>query len=241
MKKIAIIKDGHSDFMVLKSFISSIFTIEQNIELEEKNFVDLRGLNIGGAIGKYLDKANKVSETSANGKYAIELKNSIINVLFAASKNKTFSNKDIIVLNGDAEHKLITNEKFFDNWVRRLYSIIYLSIDEFYEKMSYQGYTYQNLPIITPLILFPSIEILVAACYLSDKDKKAIRKLRANPDLKKKVWETDNIPVAIETGKVEQILELCFNSGNSSFLQEIYKEVPEVRTFVHTLTYPERK
>lgn len=46
MKTIAIIKDGYSDFMVLKSFISSIFAIEQNIKLEDNNFVDLRDLNI---------------------------------------------------------------------------------------------------------------------------------------------------------------------------------------------------
>lgn len=240
MKKIAIIKDGYSDFMVLKSFISSIFTIEQNIELEEKNFIDLQDLNIGGEIGKYLGKANTSKETNINGKHATVLKRAIINVLYVALKDKEFNNKDIIILNGDAEHKLIKNEYFFEDWVRRLYSIINLSIEEFYQKMNKQGLTYQNLPIIIPLILFPSIEILVAACYLSNKDKKTIRNLRAKPDLKKKVWETDNIPAAIKTGKIKQVIELCFNNHNNSFLHEVYREIPEARNIVHTLTYPEK-
>ena len=85
-----------------------------------------------------------------------------------------------------------------------------------------------------------SIEILVAACYLSPKDKKTIRKLRAKPDLKKKIWETDNIPKAIETGKIANVLEICFDIENNSFLHEVYKEIPEARSFVHTLTYPEK-
>ena len=157
MKKIAIIKDGYSDFLILKSFISSTFKHEQNIYLEEKNFIDIKGLKIGEGIEKYLDNANKDNEVSVNGKHAIKLKNSIINVLYASSNNENFNNKDILILNGDAEHKLIKHENFFEDWVRKLYSIIYLSIDEFYEKMNFRGYTYQNLPIIIPLILFPSI------------------------------------------------------------------------------------
>lgn len=240
-KKIAIIKDGSSDFMVLKSFISSIFSNELNITLSDKNFLDLEELQIGEAIEKYIDKSNKTNELNINGKHANNLKNTVISVLYAATKQHVFSNKDIIILNGDAEHKLINNENFFKNWVRRVYAVIYLSVDEFYSKMNSQGYSFQDLPVIIPLILFPSIEILVAACYLSDKEKKNIRKLRANPDLKVKVWNTDNIPEAIENGKIMEVLKLCFPNNDTSSLKEIYDEIPEVRNLIHTLTYPEKQ
>lgn len=239
-KKIAIIKDGYSDFMVLKSFISKLFVIEQNINIPPDNFIDLQDLKIGDAIDKYLVYANKNNETNLNGKYAKELKNSIINVLYVAITKNNFNNKDILILNGDAEHRLIRRENFFDEWVKRLISIVKLSIDEFYEKMCKQGYLYNNLPIVIPLILFPSIEILVAACFLSDREKQTMRELRAKPDLKNKVWETDNIPFAIETGRINQVLDLCFNSDNNTSLDEIYKEIPEVRNLIHILSYPEK-
>jgi len=240
-KKIAIIKDGSSDFVVLKSFISSIFNNELNISLSDNNFVDLKGLQIGEAIEKYIDKANKTNETNINGKHASDLKNTIISILYAATNHNEFNNKDIIVLNGDAEHKLMKNENFFEDWVRRLYAVIYLSVDEFYDKMNSQGYSFRNLPIIIPLVLFPSIEILVAACYLSDNDKKTIRELRAKPDLKMKVWDTDNIPTAYENGKINEVLELCFSNNGASSLQEIYKDIPEVRNLMHILSYPEKQ
>jgi len=119
--------------------------------------------------------------------------------------------------------------------------VIYLAIDKFYNGMVIKGYGFKDLPIIIPLILFPSIEILVAACYLSDADKGKMRELKAKPDLKIKVWDTESIPVAIETGKIDEVLQLCFNNGNAS-LDEIYKSIPEARNLIHILslsrTYP---
>ena len=119
--------------------------------------------------------------------------------------------------------------------------MIYLAIDKFYNGMVIKGYGFKDLPIIIPLILFPSIEILVAACYLSDADKGKMRELKAKPDLKIKVWDTESIPVAIETGKIDEVLQLCFKNGNAS-LDEIYKSIPEARNLIHILslsrTYP---
>ena len=239
MKKIGIIKDGLSDFMILKKFLSSIFQKEQNIEIKDKNFIDLKGLKIGENINEYIDKANKNEEKDINGECADKLKKNILSILYAAAtKYEDFTNKDIIVLNGDVEHRLIENENFFEEWVRRLYSIIHFSIDKFYDRMSLKGYSYINLPIIIPLILFPSIEILVAACYLSYKDKNTIRELRAKPDLKMKVWDTEYISAAIDNGKIENVLNLCFDTDYENSLYNIYKEIPEVRSFIHTLTYP---
>lgn len=238
--KIAVIRDGYSDFMVLKSLVSSIIKTERNVNLNDENFIDFEDLQIGDAVSKYIDKANKEQETDLNGKRAISLKKKIIAVLYTAIKKEGLCNKSILILNADAEHKLMQKEVYFKTWVRQLYSVINTSIEEFYDKMVKEGYSYQNLPLIIPLILFPSIEILVASCYLSDNEKTSFRKLRAKPDLKKKVWDTENIPYAIDTGKITEVLNLCFVDNDNS-LNEIYQYIPEARNFIQTLTYPEKQ
>ncbi|MFK5969789.1 MAG: hypothetical protein QM487_06675 [Candidatus Marithrix sp.] len=231
-KKIAIIRDGYSDFMVLKSFLSSVILNEQNIKLSDKNFLDSE-LNIDDAINKYLDSNKENKEARIKN-----LKNKILGALYAASTKESLTNKDIIILNSDAEQRLMQLKNFYKDGNRELYSVIHLAIDEFYEQMVNQGYGFKDLPIIIPLILFPSIEILVAACYLSGVDREKMRTLRAKPDLKIKVWGIENIPVAIETGKIDEVLEFCFDKDNTSSLNEIYKYIPEARNLIHILSYP---
>lgn len=236
-KKIAIIRDGKSDFKVLTSFIKSILNTKQNISLPEDNFIDTNDLNIADAIAKYLGNASKGKETTINDKPSSELGNAIIAVLTVATRKYELTHNDIIILNTDAEHILIDKKIFFEKeWIKRFYCVIYSSIEKFYEQMTNQGYSYDSLPIIIPFIPFPSIEILIAACLLSEKDIKTIRTLKANPDLKQKVWGTANIPMASETGKIEEVLNLCFNNGDETSLKRIYKEIPEVRNLIHILT-----
>jgi len=235
--KFSIIRDGYSDFLVLKSFISSIIYAEQNVKLNDDDFTDLEDLKIGESIKRYLDKKNNNGEDNEEDKEAKKLENTLVTVLTVALKDKGLTNKDILILNADTEYILTKKEDFHKDWVRKLYCVIHSAINEVYRIMVEQGLNFKNLPIIIPLILFPSIEILVAACYLSENQKNDMRKLKAKPDLKNKVWGTDRIGSAIESGKMQEILELCFSNGSDSF-NDIYKDIPEVRHLIHILSYP---
>jgi len=232
--KFFITRDGGSDFLVLKSFVSYIFLNERNIQLSDDNFVD-SGMNIGGSIGKFLDAKNQSDDIKRQR--IKELEKRIIQILvIIASKGVT--NKDIVILNADTENKLEYKEKYYEeSWISQFCLTVDFAIDKFYERMIEQGYAFENLPLIIPLVLFPSIEILVAACYLSNSDKVKMRTLKANPDLKNKIWEETNMKSAIESGKVNQILELCFTGRNDS-LKEIYKHIPEARNLIHILRCP---
>jgi hypothetical protein len=232
--KFFITRDGGSDFLILKSFISSVFLNERSIQLSDGNFVDSE-MNIGGSIGKFLDAKNKSDDIKRQR--IKELENRIMQILHTII-SKGVSNKDVVILNADTENKLERKEKYYEeNWINQFYLTVYFAIDKFYERMIEQGYNFDNLPVIIPLILFPSIEILVAACYLSESDKKLMRNLKPNPDLKQKIWKETDMKRAIENGKVSEVLEICFTGKNDS-LKDIYKYIPEARNLINILRCP---
>ncbi len=236
--QIAIVRDGCSDFLVLKKFISVIFEQHHFITLKEDNFFEYENLNISNVLSTYIAKAH-LENYSLFEQSAVEFRKEISSILFIAvqkfSKEKefAFSNHDILILNGDAEKILGEKEIYFENWAYTINNIINLAIEEFYEKMVQNAYRYDQLPLILPLVLFPSSEILVASC-MYDFKKDNFRKLSAKPALKQKVYETEHIHHALETGKLNEVLELFVATEN---LSNIYHDLPEVRKLMQILTF----
>lgn len=236
---IAIIRDGKSDFLVIQKFVSAIFTQHHFIELKEDNFFEFENpLNITNCLSTYLAKSHH-DKHSLFGNAAKELRREISGILwiavdnFAKNNDRPFCNKDVLVLNGDAEKILGQKQAYFADWAYSIYSVLWLAIEEFYDKMAENGYQHENLPLILPLILFPSSEILVAAC-MHDFQKENFRSFEAKPTLKQKVYETEHIPKALESGKLQEILD-CFVVPES--LSEIYKDIPETRKFMQILAF----
>lgn len=233
MRNIAIIREGFSDYCVIKHFISAIFK-DNSIELNEDNFLDMEQLTIRDAVSKYFKSGGGHDLYSKN---AVELKLRIISILFTAlqkfkrAKDKV-SNKDILVINSDSEKILKDKDNYFNKKFYILNAISWLAIEEFYNRMVKQGWSYEKLPLILPLIFFPSSEILAASCMYNFK-KENFRELRAKPDLKIKVYETDNIPNAIKTGKMEEVLSTFITPES---IKKVYKEIPEARKFIHILS-----
>jgi hypothetical protein len=240
--QVAIIRDGYSDFLVLKKFITSVFQHHHLIELEDDNFFEFQSLNITNSLSEYLSKSY-LENHSLFGDFASEFRRQISQVLFTAvrkfAKEKEFdlSNKDILILNGDAERILGSKQKYFEDWAYSINSIMWLAIEEFYNKMVEQGYDYLQLPLILPVILYPSSEILVASC-MDDFDKTNYREFNAKPALKQKVYDTDSIPVAIENGTIKEVLDTFVIPET---LSKVYKDLPEIRKFMHILTFEVRK
>ncbi len=236
--QIAIIRDGPSDFLVLKKFISCIFQHHHQIELEEDNFFELENtLNIINALSKYFDKSTSEHALFSNiaGDVRRQIQQIILTAILKFSKEKDLSltNKDVLVLYGDAEKILGSKEKYFEPWAYTINSIMWLAIEEFYHKMVRQGYEYQQLPLILPIVLYPSSEILVASC-MDDFDKTNYRQFNARPALKQHVYETESIPLAIHNGTLAEVLN-TFVVPES--LSKVYKDLPEVRKFMQILTF----
>ncbi|QTA91042.1 Uncharacterized protein dnm_071080 [Desulfonema magnum] len=52
-KHIAIIRDGYSDYCVIRQFVASIFEHHRLSDMKEYNFFDLESLNISEAMARY--------------------------------------------------------------------------------------------------------------------------------------------------------------------------------------------
>jgi hypothetical protein len=69
---------------------------------------------------------------------------------------------------------------------------------------------------------------------MHDFEKENFRSFEANPTLKKKVYGVENIPKALETGKLQEVLEFWLIPES---LSEIYKDIPETRKFMQILAF----
>lgn len=238
---IAIIRDGDSDYCVIKQLITAIYKYHHSIELTDDCFFDMESLKIIDPISKYVTNSNQQQDYSLYSDIAKDCKNKIISILYTAfkkfnkEKDNSVCNKDLLIVYTDAEKVLKQKHNYFEDWAYIFDSLLWLTIEEFYQKMLEQSYNYENLPLILPLILFPSSEILVASCmYDFNKDKDKFRQLNAKPDLKQKVYETDNIPQAFRNGKLEEVISTFIVPDS---LTSIYQEIPEVRKIIQILSF----
>ena len=242
-KIIAVIREGHSDYCVIKHLIVSIFKCHCSVELQEDNFFEFESLNISQSLQKYLATARRENDYSRYSDHAEELKDRIFQVLHTAlgkiSKETEIplSNQDVLILSADTELVLDPNNRKRDDIIKatisKLESVIWLAVEDFYDRMVTYCYSYTDLPLVLPLVLFPSSEILVASC-MYDFRQQNFRALRPKPDLKQKVYETDNIPEAFESGKLEEVLSMYVVPEK---LDRVYRAIPEARKLIQILSY----
>jgi len=235
MRNIGIIRDGQSDFSVLKKLIQIIFKKEKDEILNDNNFYEFSSLSLHDIISelyrKNLVSCNFLLNFTQYDKY----EKIIINKLYSAysQMNRQFeniTNKDIIILNSDAEKILNNSENYFSDWAFCLSDFLKFIIYKFYHKMVKNGYSYKNLPLIYPIIFFPSTEILIASIKLSTQN---YRKFEAKA-LKLKLYGTVNLKeVTKDNGLFFEILNKFIIEDN---LELIYKRTPELREFIHFIS-----
>ncbi len=129
-------------------------------------------------------------------------------LIIAQNEKIALSHHDLLIISSDSEKTLGHRNHYFQKWAYSVEAILEVAIDEFYHQLVEQGYSNQYLPHVVPLICFPSIEILVAACTedILDFDNQC-RSLQAKPALKQKVWGTDSIDEARRNGMLYGVLE----------------------------------
>jgi hypothetical protein len=250
MRYVTIIGDGYTDYVVLKKFVSVIFerlcieksglTFLGDYESDKSLDKKISEINIGDAVAQFLGKANKNNGYGLFSKQAIALKKDIVEVLtkvliIIQKKDIALSERDLLIISSDSERPLGNKHNYFQKWAYSLEAICWLAIEEFYSQMIEQGYEYQYLPLVLPLIFFPSIEILVAACTESAPDfDHQCRSLVAKPDLKQKVWATDSIDEARRNGMLKGVLEAYMTP---EALDKVYQNIPEARKMIQILSF----
>lgn len=234
---IGIISDGDSDFHVLKKLIEAIFEKHHKKNSSEEEFYRFNNIDTVKLVQDYFQTCKKEGY-GLHHKHTtqfIEDINEFLGTAFlklANEKGTYLTNQDILIFNADSEIILGKTDSYFEEWFYFVYPVLWKAIEHFYDKRTKEGYTYEYLPLILPIIPFPCIEILVRAAMPNYKEK--YRNFNAKPDLKQEVWGTDSIPIAYNKEYLQQTLEKYIIPQN---IESIYRHIPEARKFIQILSF----
>jgi hypothetical protein len=220
---IGIIGDGDNDRLILLKIVKSI--VPWNV-----NEVPIQRQSFRVAIDKYWQNSDEddfwFPHNSAN-----ELKKKVSETLYAAFNDFQYNsgnvtNNDIIIASTDAEHYLANSDKYFDWWAFSLMKIFISGVESFYHYMiHHQDRSKENLPLIIPIVPFPSIEILVAAARnMSDYYGK-------KPNELKTMLYGKNKRIGPEELEDKALKHITSDSVNL-----IFKHIPESRSFINFLS-----
>jgi hypothetical protein len=141
----------------------------------------------------------------------------------------TLTNNDILLLTSDAERCLSSETDYLEGYGFHLVTTLESAIAKFYQVKASQGFTYEYLPLILPLIFFPSTEIFVAAA----KDITMSQGKGKKPSqLKMMLYGTDNLGQVSEEDLKKKALDYLNEAG----IQKIYQHIPESRVLIQTLS-----
>ncbi|MBD2295663.1 hypothetical protein H6G06_19830 [Anabaena sphaerica FACHB-251] len=236
-RNIGIVGDGATDIAIFRKISECILSDgeQNNVTL---NYIELRRQTIHDAVEKYCREANKITDGCyLTGKQALDFKNSVTNTLYGAfadfeSELELISNRDIILLTADSEHTFSNPDDYFKDWRFSISKILVGSIEEFYRAKAREGYTHEYLPVVIPIVVFPSTEIFIAAAKI-DTQKLIKEAYGKKPrELKQLLYGTTEL----QTLSDEEFNKKALDFINSESIGRIFQSVPESRTFIQTLS-----
>jgi hypothetical protein len=184
------------------------------------------------------------NEAARTGRYGLteapagDLRKSIINVLFAAisdlksEASRDLKEYDLLIVSTDAEWFLGHSDEYFkDQRFLILTKIFFAAIEEFYHKAS-NRHVWEHLPVIIPLVLFPSTDILVAAAKAAAGSPFVYHGMKAR-EIKKSVYGVDGLHQLRGDDLEKKALAFISPAGSRA----IYQHLPEIKIFLRTLTY----
>lgn len=227
MRRVGIIGDGETDYRVFKKIVETVLLEKKNSE-KEIEVIWLERQTLHDDVDKYWRKNTKEDPIK-------DLQKAVTGILFTAisdfkaAVSDSVTCKDMMLLTTDAEKHpaLLNNEQNY--WERdgHYFGILHCVIDairNFYTTQYQQGLSPENLPMIIPIITFPSIEpfLLIA------KGEKPSNINGRNPnDLKKLLYKTDN-----PSGEA---IEQAIGKIEKDKIYDILKIIPESRFLIQTL------
>jgi hypothetical protein len=222
---IGIIGDGVTDRLILLKIVKSI--VPWNV-----NEVPIQRQSFRVAIDKYWQNSNEndfwFPHNSAN-----EPKKKVSEILYAAFNDFQYNSgnvtdNDILIASTDTERHLNNPDFFFEWWAFSLTKIFISGIESFYHYMiHHQSRGKENLPLIIPILPFPSTDILVAAA----RNMSGYYGRKPN-ELKRMLYDTDNL----RTIPPEDFEDLALKHITPDSINLIFKHIPESRPFINFLS-----
>lgn len=231
-RNIGIIADGGSDYTIIQHIVESILSGNYSSPSELK-FVELRRQSIRDYVDKYWRDSK--TDPALPSQAAIKFRNNVSSVLVAAFdefsnelESGTLTNNDILLLTSDAERCLSSETDYLEGYGFHLVTTLESAIAQFYRLKTSQGSSYKYLPLILPLIFFPSTEIFVAAA----KSQMSQSKGKKPSELKMMLYGTDNLKQVSADDLKEKALDYIDEEG----IQKIYQNIPESRLLIQTIS-----
>ncbi len=223
---VGVIGDGATDRQILLKMVECAIPWDVN-ECE------LPGQSFRIAVDRYWRDSDREEDCWFPQKPALDLRKAVSGVLYGAfyefrSMVGDVTDHDILVVSTDAERYLQDSDRYFDCWALGLTKIFMSGIEYFYHGMIRRERLRRgDLPLIIPIVLFPSTDILVAAArnmtgYYGTKAK----------DLKKLLYSTTDLRKV----STEDFGELALKHITPEGIDLIFERVPESRFFVNFLS-----
>lgn len=234
-RNLGIIADGGTDHEIFQKIAECVLLGEEYLESTTYlNVVPLIRRSLRDHIDRYWIEASKLNQYFLPSTPAKTLQDHVFYTLNGAFKDllssvTITSNRDIILLTSDAE-KTITHKAIYLNeaWAFSISKILMGAIERFYDyQITFNYLKYADIPVIIPLVTFPSTEILVAAAknlsQIHDKSAK---------ELKRMLYGTDNLSSIRPENLKENTLEFITPQS----IESIFKKVPDAQLFIQNLS-----
>jgi hypothetical protein len=233
-RKIGIVRDGGSDYPIFQKIVEVILEANHGCPTD-LIFVDLSRQSLRDPIDAYWQATKNSSEYSLPSDPAKALRNKIAGLLLTGiypdftAEVGSISNADVILLTSDSEHQVNSvNDYLEEEYVFALLNILHSAIYKFYDSQVKYGYSYQNLPLVIPIITFPSTEVVIAAAR--DLYRQCLGK--EPTDLKRLLYGKTEIPAITDDEWEKNAYQYLTEEG----IEKIYKTIPDCRQMIHLLS-----
>lgn len=236
---LAVVADGSTDREVMSQLVCCALTKDDAASVDPAfaDIVLLQRQTIRNIVDKYWEHASRSGDYGLLSAHALEFVGNVVAMLHGAvadlemETGRSSGAQDVLVVSTDCEKQLASPDLYLEaEWAIVLPRLLWLTVERFYHVRAGSGFAISNLPLILPVAIFPSTDMLVAAAKVGlwgafDQHGKS-----AN-ELKRELYGVTELralpPEAFKTKALDTL--------TPSAIPAIHKHIPESRLFLQIL------
>ncbi|MEW6348126.1 MAG: hypothetical protein AB1646_03635 [Thermodesulfobacteriota bacterium] len=233
---VGIVGDGPTDRQVVERLVTCLLS---DLGGEVLIFHYLDELTLHDDMDRFFRKASKQSDYSLSDEPAQRLRSAAFDLLLTGvgmlqqRLDRSLSNLDVLVLHCDAESFLKSPDQHFSEpWALAAVVSVHNGIEWFYHTQSEQYVPNECVPLIVPLVMFPSTEIIVAAAK-TPMGVSFRSRGKSAADLKLDLYNEADL----RNLSKQEFEQLVLQHITVDACGSIYRHVPETRAFFRVLSW----
>ncbi|MBM4040307.1 MAG: hypothetical protein FJ290_17510 [Planctomycetes bacterium] len=146
--------------------------------------------------------------------------------------NRELTRRDMVLVSSDAERYLSNADAYFQEWAWMVGMAVLGGVEKFHHALSSRGYTLDFIPVVVPVIPFPSTDLLIAVAR--NRQGGGLPERGADPRrLKLALYGTEHLMSL----RPEDLHERALKHISADAILAMYSAVPEVRPLLHWLCW----